>query len=338
MLAALVVSLCALTAARVSRAQSTSAQAQTLARPESEWVAVSPEGEGFNVRMPTLPVTVAQRVQSNGLDASGTRYATASDERTSFVIWSMKGSDANGPLGPGGYAGKSFPGGAAYLDAVDELAWELLIAPEFVRLARERVSRQRVAEMRLGMVYKGEFELSGMPARQFYVGLESGRGLVYVCGEGSRVYVVAALGADDRDARLKQFLDSFALKVGAPPSTAPGVGLGPGRGSNTGGDAAVDYSKPFKPGDVTKKSVITGKPEPGFTEEARKFSVTGTVRLRAVLAATGEVTNIFIIKGLPHGLTEKAVAAANRILFIPAEKNGRKVSQYVTLEYNFNIY
>jgi TonB family protein len=320
--------------------------------PAPEWVAFAPEGEGFTARMPKQPASVAQGVHANGLSASGTRYAASADERTTFVVWSMKGSDANGPLGVIGHTGRFFPGSAPYLEAVDELAWELLITPEFERLTREKVSPQRMAEMELGMFYGGELELSGLPARLFYVGLEKARGLVYVSAEGPQVYVVAALGADKSDPRLKQFLDSFALKSAATrPAVgvggAPGVGTGPGRGSDAyraattpalPGDAPVDYSRPFKTAEVTKKAVITAKPEPGFTEQARKFVVTGTVRLRAILAATGEVTNISVVKGLPHGLTEKAVAAAVQIRCTPAQKDGRAVSQYVTLEYNFNIY
>jgi TonB family protein len=202
------------------------------------------------------------------------------------------------------------------------------------------------------MAYGGEFELSGLPARRFSVALEKERGQVYVCAEGPRVYVVAALSADEQDARLKQFMESFALKSAATrpskvvgESSGPGVGIGPGRGGNTGGGSAgdngggpVDYSRPFKTAELAKKAVITAKPEPGFTEQARKFNVTGVVRLRAILAATGEVRNIYIVKGLPHGLTERAIAAAVQIRFVPAEKDGRQVSQYVTLEYNFNIY
>jgi TonB family protein len=131
-----------------------------------------------------------------------------------------------------------------------------------------------------------------------------------------------------------------------------GGGLGPGRGGNTGGGdrreggggpgggggGGVDYSRPFQPREVTAKAVITSKPEPGFTEEARKNNVTGLVRLRAVLSSGGSVTNISVIKGLPDGLTEKAIAAARGIKFRPAQKDGRTVSQWVTLEYNFNIY
>jgi len=83
---------------------------------------------------------------------------------------------------------------------------------------------------------------------------------------------------------------------------------------------------------------VVFKPPPGFTEEARLDEVTGVVRLRAVLTADGKVTNVSVVKGLPQGLTEKASDAARHILFFPAFKDGRAVSQWVTLEYNFNIY
>lgn len=131
-----------------------------------------------------------------------------------------------------------------------------------------------------------------------------------------------------------------------------GTGLGPGRGSNTGGGDTnlggggrggggggdVDYNRPFNQKEVTRKALITFKPEPGFTEEARKNNVTGVVRLRAVLSSSGSVSGISVIKGLPDGLTEKAISAARQIRFNPAEKDGRTVSQYIVLEYNFNIY
>jgi TonB family protein len=132
-----------------------------------------------------------------------------------------------------------------------------------------------------------------------------------------------------------------------------GTGYGPGRGYNMGGGDAheggggpggggggsgIDYTRPFRPDAVSVRALITFKPEPGFTEEARKNNVTGTVRLRAVLSASGEVTNVSVVKGLTDGLTEKAIAAARQIKFRPAQKDGRTVSQYVVLEYNFNIY
>jgi TonB family protein len=66
--------------------------------------------------------------------------------------------------------------------------------------------------------------------------------------------------------------------------------------------------------------------------------VTGTVTLQMVFSSSGGVTNIRTISGLPYGLTEKAIAAARRISFSPAMKDGRPVSQYIRVEYNFNIY
>jgi TonB family protein len=133
-----------------------------------------------------------------------------------------------------------------------------------------------------------------------------------------------------------------------------GGGRGPGRGGNIGGgvrepggggpggggggNPPVDYLRTFRPHEVTQRARIISKPEPGFTEDARRENVTGLVRLRAILSATGEVRSISVVKGLPGGLTEKAIAAARAIRFQPAQKDGRAVSQWVTLEYNFNIY
>lgn len=89
---------------------------------------------------------------------------------------------------------------------------------------------------------------------------------------------------------------------------------------------------------LTTKAVITYKPEPGFTEKARRNNVTGTVRLRAVLGADGQVRHIIAIRRLPDGLTEKCIEVARKIRFKPATLDGHVVSQFVVLEYNFNIY
>ncbi|HEX8746693.1 MAG TPA: energy transducer TonB [Pyrinomonadaceae bacterium] len=131
-----------------------------------------------------------------------------------------------------------------------------------------------------------------------------------------------------------------------------GAGYGPGRGYNTGGGdtnlggggagggggGGADPNKVYTTKDVTSKARILSRPEPQYTEEARRNQVTGTVILRAVFSAGGSVTNIKAVKGLPDGLTEKAIAAARQIKFVPAQKDGRNVSQYIQIEYNFNLY
>lgn len=152
----------------------------------------------------------------------------------------------------------------------------------------------------------------------------------------NHIYFFAVYSEDVNRAAVKQFLSSIAvgakakdkvLKERGPvvvPTTSPGMADDPNRVFNT------------KQG--IQKALIVTRPQPRYTEEARQNAVTGTVILRAVFAANGDVTNIKPVKGLPDGLTEKAVAAARNIKFIPAKKDGRFVSQYIQIEYNFNLY
>src|SRR6185369_5189307 len=100
-----------------------------------------------------------------------------------------------------------------------------------------------------------------------------------------------------------------------------GNGFGPGRGGNVGGGdfnaggggpgggGGGDYSKIFTGKDVTTKARLISKPEPQYTEDARKNQITGTVVLKVVFASNGSVQNIRTVSGLPFGLTERAIAA-----------------------------
>jgi TonB family protein len=115
-------------------------------------------------------------------------------------------------------------------------------------------------------------------------------------------------------------------------------GGGQGGGSGFNGEAPTDYNKTFSPREVTQKARILARPEPQYTEEARKNQVSGTVVIKAVFSSSGAVTNIRAVSSLPYGLTEKAIAAARQIKFAPAMKDGRAVSQFVQIEYNFNLY
>jgi TonB family protein len=340
-LAGLAVSLCAWAA---------------VAQTTLEWIVLAPAGARFTARMPKQPTVSDESVGAGALKAAGQRYAATADDGTTLAVWVMKGShgptqlDAAAPRPTAAYVA------APQLDAVAELAWELLVTAEVERLKRSRNWFKRLDEIDHGMGYTREFALSGRPAREYRVWVEKTRGAVYVVADESGAYVVAALGPMAGEWMLRPFLDSFALQV-VPPTpqlgggnALPVAGVGPGRGTGTGtgtglfgggggmGGGGIDYNRPFRPVEVTKKAVIKHKPEPGFTEPARKFGVTGVVRLRAILSKTGEVTNIHVVKYLPHGLTEKAINAAKQIRFTPAQKDGRAVAQYVVLEYNFNIY
>ena len=130
-----------------------------------------------------------------------------------------------------------------------------------------------------------------------------------------------------------------------------GGGYGPGEGGNTGGGprreggggpggggGGTDYNRIFRSSEVSSRARVLSKPEPSYTESARKNQITGTVVLRAVFSSSGSVTNISTIRGLPDGLTERAISAAKQIKFTPAMKDGHPVSMWMQLEYNFNLY
>jgi TonB family protein len=127
-----------------------------------------------------------------------------------------------------------------------------------------------------------------------------------------------------------------------------GPGVGRGKDGNTGGGfrqigccGGPPGEGPdgiFRGAEVDQRARLLSKPEPQYTEDARKNQVSGTVMLRAVFSSSGEVVQIRALKTLPSGLTERAIAAARQIRFVPAMKNGRPVSVYMQLEYNFNLY
>jgi TonB family protein len=103
--------------------------------------------------------------------------------------------------------------------------------------------------------------------------------------------------------------------------------------------AQADDDKPQAGKEVTDRAVIKSKPNPGYPLEARSYGVRGIVKLRIILGSDGKVRDkIEVIEGLPHGVTEEAIKAARRIKFEPARKDGRPVSQYVTVIYHFNLY
>lgn len=174
---------------------------------------------------------------------------------------------------------------------------------------------------------KRDAALGGFKGREYDDG---GRLKYRVFRTPERAYLV---WADGEEAGAARFLNS--LRLSPTPEGAEIKGAAPPRPTVT---LVPENDGPFKNTEVTSRAVIVYKPEPHFTDEARQNNVTGVVRLRAVLSSSGRVTNISIIKALPDGLTEQAILAARHLMFFPARKDGREVSQYVVIEYNFNIY
>ena len=187
----------------------------------------------------------------------------------------------------------------------------------------------------------------------------SGEALLNLYGaESERAAQRHPIPADADDAARAAALDGrhemlasakARLHVAAERLKAIADALPAGRAKEDWGELAATlkfYAAPRKKGDppdvfrqaeVGTRAVITSKPAPGFTAEARHNGTSGAVRLSAVLWPDGRVRHIVVMRRLPDGLTEQAVGAARQIRFTPATLGGRRVAQIVVLEYNFAI-
>ena len=189
-------------------------------------------------------------------------------------------------------------------------------------------------ELHRRMTFEREVSLNGFKGKQYrYVTGTGGiiDGIVQIYPAKDHAYIFEVASDKTGNPSVERFLSSLTLN-----GKTKGKEIAELSGSEA--NQGEEQSKVLNPKEVTSKAVIIVKPSPEYTEEARQHEISGTVTVRAVLSSSGHVTSIRPVSDLPYGLTEKAVAAARNIRFIPAVKDGRYVSQYVTIEYNFNIY
>ena len=113
--------------------------------------------------------------------------------------------------------------------------------------------------------------------------------------------------------------------------TGSGIGLGPGSGGNTGGGV-------FRVGGGVSAPVLVYKPEPDFSEEARKAKYQGVVTVSCVVGPDGRIRDMQIVRPLGMGLDEKALEALKNWRFEPAKKDGVPVAVKVAVEVEFHLY
>lgn len=124
-----------------------------------------------------------------------------------------------------------------------------------------------------------------------------------------------------------------------------GDGRSSGRGSGvqTGGFGSeqVVHGGPkvqqVDQGPPTNPVEITFKPNPVYTDEARSLKLEGEVLLEVMFGANGQLHVNRVVRGLGHGLDEAAVAAANKMRFKPALRNGQPVDSTAVVHVVFQI-
>ena len=110
-----------------------------------------------------------------------------------------------------------------------------------------------------------------------------------------------------------------------------GGGLGPGEGGGVGGGA-------YSVGGNVSAPIPIYKPDPPYSEEARKAKYQGTVIVLIVIDAQGNVTDCRIVKPLGLGLDEKALETIKTWKFKPGMRNSTPVPVRMMVEVSFRLF
>lgn len=94
----------------------------------------------------------------------------------------------------------------------------------------------------------------------------------------------------------------------------------------------------FAQDDSKAKSKTSSSQKANSQSSAKESQVEGIVRLRVTFLASGEIGEIKVVSGLSKYLNEQAIAAARKIKFEPAKKNGVPYTITKNVEYNFKLY
>jgi TonB family protein len=90
-------------------------------------------------------------------------------------------------------------------------------------------------------------------------------------------------------------------------------------------------------GPPTTSVEITYKPNPAYTDEARNLKLEGEVLLEVEFLASGQLHVNRVVRGMGHGLDETAVAAANKMRFKPAMRNGQAMDSAAIVHVVFQL-
>jgi len=158
--------------------------------------------------------------------------------------------------------------------------------------------------------------------------------------------IIAQIDAPVPNVNMSQYGDPWG-KIG-PPSNGPGSGGGIGSGSGGGvGSGSGPGAGPghgggfgggvYRIGGGVSAPVPLFRPEPEYSEEARKAKFQGTVLLYVEIDEQGRTRNLKVVRPLGLGLDEKAMEAVSKWRFKPAVKNGAPVAVGATIEVNFRL-
>jgi TonB family protein len=90
-------------------------------------------------------------------------------------------------------------------------------------------------------------------------------------------------------------------------------------------------------GPPVSPAVVTAKPTPVYTDEARRLRIEGEVVMEVMFPKTGKPQVLRILERLGHGLDESAITAVTKIEFTPAYQLGSPVDSKAVVRVVFKL-
>lgn len=155
-----------------------------------------------------------------------------------------------------------------------------------------------------------------------------------------RWYELRVNHRENAEVDLKAFVES--IKFAKNPE---GIEIGVGSERTLGDEKAVEenssgdnVSKKLSATNQNQSLTIIAKPKPRYTDGARQANIQGTINLRVTFLANGGIGTVTPVSALSHGLTEQAIAASKKLVFLPQKVDGKLYTVVKTVQYNFSIY
>lgn len=118
-----------------------------------------------------------------------------------------------------------------------------------------------------------------------------------------------------------------------------GLGSGPGDGSGVGPGHYAGLGDGFLPGNGVNVPRLIREVKPGYTSDAMRARIQGTVRLQAIVAPDGSVSAARVVRSLDDrfGLDQEAVKTVKQWRFLPGTLAGRPVPVLIEIELTFTL-
>ena len=268
-------------------------------RPDQEWERFRSVKDGFSVLFPEQPAVI-NRGQYRKAPVRGARNYAAYQDGVVYFLLAFENPDHEKPL-------------------------EYFLESQLPVTELRDTEVSAAKEISIGSFKGRQYSLKRYDYRKSF----NYPGVLRLFETKNRVLALVAVGKDETDSSVERFLQS--LEISEKPS-----GKDIGAGIRYAESPPIPDS-PELPTGVLRKALILIKPAPEYPEEARFRKLSGGVILKGALSSSGKVINLKVVSGPPE-LIQSALDAAHKIYFIPAVKDGRFISTFVHLEYNFDIY